>query len=121
MINSGDAVKVLIFQSHSWFFWQPTFTLRHLTSINSGMGVCVHTCVCTGAESLNCVQFFGSPWTVASQTPPSMGFPRQEYWSGLPFSTSGDLPNLGIEYTSLASPVLAGRFFPTVPPGKPKV
>ena len=85
------------------------------------MGVCVHACVCTGAESLNSVQLFGSPWTVASQTPPSMGFPRQEYWSGLPFSTPGDLPDLGIEYTSLASAVLAGRFFPTVPPGKPKV
>ena len=75
----------------------------------------------TGAESLNCVQFVGTPWPVACQTPPSMGFPRQEYWSGLLFSTPGDLPNPGIEHMPLASPVLADRFFPTVPFGKPKV
>ena len=55
------------------------------------------------------------PWAVAGQTPLSMEFPRQEYWSGLPFPTLGDLPNPGIEPVSLASPTLAGRFF-TVPP-----
>ena len=49
-----------------------------------------------------------------------MEFSRQEYWSGLPFSTSGDLPNPGIEPVSLASPALAGRFFTTAPPGKCK-
>ena len=42
-----------------------------------------------------------------------MGFSRQEYWSGLPFPTPGDLPNPGIEPMSLASPTLAGGFFPT--------
>ena len=46
----------------------------------------------------------------------SMGFFRQEYWSALPFSSPGDLPDLGIE---LMSPALTGRFFATVPPGKP--
>ena len=40
---------------------------------------------------------FVTPWTVAHQTPLSLGFPRQEYWSGLPFSSPGDLPNPGIE------------------------
>jgi len=40
-----------------------------------------------------------------------MGFPRQEYWSGLPFPSPGDLPDPGIELTYLASPALAGRFF----------
>jgi len=40
-----------------------------------------------------------------------MGFPRQEYWSGLPFPSPGDLPNPGIETPSLASPAFAGRFF----------
>jgi len=45
-----------------------------------------------------------------------MGFSMQEHWSGLPFPSSGDLPNSGIEP---ASPALAGRFFTTVPPGKP--
>ena len=46
-----------------------------------------------------------------------MGFPRQEYWSGLPFPSPGDLPDPGIEPTSLASPALAGGFFTTEPPG----
>ena len=46
-------------------------------------------------------------WSVAHQAPLSMGFPRQEYWSGLPFPSPGDLPNTGIKP---ASPVLAGRF-----------
>ena len=45
-----------------------------------------------------------------------MGFPRQEYWNGLPFPSPGDLPNLGIEP---ASPALTGRFFTNEPPGKP--
>ena len=43
-----------------------------------------------------------TPWTVAPQAPPSTGFPRQEYWSGLPFPSSGDLPNPGIEPVSPA-------------------
>ena len=55
---------------------------------------------------------------VACQAPLSMEFSRQEYWSGLPFPTPGDLPNPGSEPTSLASPVLAGRFFTTAPAGK---
>ena len=56
------------------------------------------------------------PWTVARQAPLSMGFPRQEYWSGLPFPSSGDLPEPGIEPVS---PALADGFFITEPPGKP--
>ena len=56
------------------------------------------------------------PWTVACQAPLSMRFPRQEYWSGLPFISPGDLPDPGIE---LASPALAGKFLTTEPPGKP--
>ena len=51
----------------------------------------------------------------------SMGFSRQEYWSGVPFPTPGDLPDPGIEPASLGSPALAGGFFPTVPPGKPVI
>ena len=47
-----------------------------------------------------------------------MGFSGEEYWSGLPFAPPGDLPGPGIEPVSLA---LAGRFFTTVPPGKPRV
>ena len=48
-----------------------------------------------------------------------MEFSRQEYWSGLPFSSLGDLPNQGIELTSPMTPALAGGFFITEPPGKP--
>ena len=63
-------------------------------------------CVCV----LSCIQLSVTPSTAACLHTLSMGFFRQEYWSGLPFPTSGDLHNPGIEPTSLASPVLAGRF-----------
>ena len=59
------------------------------------------------------------PWTVAHKAPPSLGFSRQEYWSGLPFPTPGDLPDPGIEPMSPVSPALAGGFVTTAPPGKP--
>ena len=57
------------------------------------------------------------PWTTASQDPLSMEFSGQEYWSGLPFPTPGDLSNPGIELTSLAPPALAHGFFTTASPG----
>ena len=57
-----------------------------------------------------------TPWNVAHQVLLSMGFPRQEYWSGLQCSPPGDLPNPGIEPVS---PELAGRFFIAEPPEKP--
>ena len=60
-------------------------------------------CACL---SLSHVQLSETPWTVAHQTPLSLGFPRQEYWSGLPFLSPGDLPNPGIE---TASPLLHCR------------
>ena len=56
------------------------------------------------------VQLFVTPWTVAHQAL-SMGFSRQEYWSGLPFPPLGDLPDPGIEPASLKSPVLTGGLF----------
>jgi len=51
-----------------------------------------------------------NPWTIAHQTPLSMEFPRQEYWSGLPLPTSWDLPHPGTKTTSLASSALADGF-----------
>ena len=51
---------------------------------------------------LSRVQLFVTPWTVARQAPLSMGFPRQEYWNGLPFPPPGDLPDPGIETVSPA-------------------
>jgi len=62
-----------------------------------------------------------TPWTVAHQAPLSMGFSRQEYWSGGPFPSPGGLPDPGFKPASLASPPLAGEFFITAPPGKPQV
>ena len=53
-------------------------------------------------KSLSRVRLFATPWTVAHQAPPSVGFSRQEYWSGLPFPSPGDLPNPGIEPRSPA-------------------
>ena len=71
---------------------------------------------CAVLSHFSHVQLFATPWTVACQAPLSMGFFRQEYWSGLPFPTPGALPDLGIEPASLASSALAGRFFTTVLP-----
>ena len=48
-------------------------------------------------KSLSCVRLFATPWMVAYKAPQSMGFSRQEYWSGLPFPSPGDLPNPGIK------------------------
>ena len=56
---------------------------------------------------------FATLWTVARQAPLSMGFSRQEYWSGLPFPPPGDLPDPGIEPESLKSPALEGGFLTT--------
>ena len=61
----------------------------------------------------NCVQVFTTLWTVACQAPVSMGFYKQEYWSGLPCPPPGDCPDPGIESLSPASPKLAGGFFTT--------
>ena len=66
------------------------------------------------------MSLFATLWTVACQAPLSMGFPRQEYWSGLPFPSPGDLLNPGIEPMSPESPALAGGFFTTESPRKPK-
>ena len=71
------------------------------------------------AQSFIPIQLFETPWTVACQAPLSMGLSRQQYWSGLPFPTSGDLSNPGMETASPVSLALTGRFFITVPPGKP--
>ena len=59
----------------------------------------------------SCIQLFGTLWTVNRQAPLSMGFSRQEYWSGLPFLSPRDLPDPGIEPASLMSLALVGQFF----------
>ena len=75
---------------------------------------CVCACVCVCVCVLSCfghVQLFAIPWTVARQAPLSMGFSRQEQWSGLSFPILGYLPDPGIETASLTSPALADGFF----------
>ena len=67
-------------------------------------------------KSLSRVQLFGTLWTVAHQAPPSMEFFRQEYCSGLPFPSPGDLPDPGIKP---GSPALQADALPSEPPGKP--
>ena len=68
-------------------------------------------------KSFSHVQLFGTPWTVACQAPLSMGFSRQEYWSGLPFPSPWDLPDLGIKPRS---PALQADSLPSELPGKPQ-
>ena len=66
-------------------------------------------------KSFSRVRLFATPWTVAHQAPPSMGFSRQEYWSGLTFSSPGDLPDPGMEPRS---PTLQTDTLPSKPPGE---
>ena len=67
-------------------------------------------------KSLSCVRLFATPWAVAYQAPPSMGFSRQEYYSGLPFPSPGDLPDPGIKPWS---PAFQSDALTPEPPGKP--
>ena len=73
----------------------------------------IDECLC--AQSLSCSDSFMTSWTIAHQAPLSIGFSRQEYWSGLSFPPPGDFPDPGIEPTSPASSTLRGRFFIALP------
>ena len=75
-----------------------------------------YTCI-SEVKSLSHVGLFVIPWTVAYLTLPSLGFSRQEYWSGLPFPSPGDLPDPGIEPRS---PAFQADALTSEPPGKPK-
>ena len=75
----------------------------------------IHVISLMKVKSLSHVLLFTTPWTVAYQTPPSIEFSRQEYWSGLPFPSPGGLPNPGIEP---GSPTLQADTLPSEPPGK---
>ena len=69
----------------------------------TGRPLWLHSCECARVLShFSCVRLFVTPWTVARQAPLSMGFSRQEYWSGLPCPSPGDLPDPGIEPRSPA-------------------
>ena len=86
----------------------------YLLCVHVSVYVCVCVCVCVCMLSLfSRVQLFATPWSVALQTPLSIGFFRQEYWSRLSCPPPGDLPDPGIEPMSLMPPALAGGFFTT--------
>ena len=71
-----------------------------------------NVCMCM-LSPVSRVRLFATLWTVACQAALSMGFSRQEYWSGFPRPPAGDLPDPGIEPASFTVPALAGRFFST--------
>ena len=89
---------------------------------NAYMYVCVWVCVCEMSCLCVCsryLQLFGTLWTVTHQAPLSIGFSRQEYWSGLLFPPPGDLPNSEIKLESPMSPALQADSLTAEPSGKP--
>ena len=93
--------------------------LKPLLQSNLNTGLCLQQNVCSDSdsESHSVVSDSATPLTIAHQAPESMGFSRQEYQSGSPFLSSGDLPNIGIE---TGSPSLQVDSSPYEPPGKPQ-
>ena len=79
---------------------------RWLSSLAVSFCCCFLCFIFVVVQLLSCVQLFLTPWTAAQWTPLSMGLSRQEYWSGLPFPSPGDLPNPGTEPRSPVSPAL---------------
>ena len=96
--------------------WNNLLPLSHYAGHHLSCIILDRACVCT--QSLSRVRLFATPWTVAHQAPLSMDFPRQEYWSGLPSPSPGDLLNPGIEP---GSPALVGRFLTLNHQGSPVI
>ena len=92
-----DVIWALLHPLPSGWRWAPL-----------GLSSCIISCM---LSHFSHIRLFVTPWTVARQAPLSMGFSRQEYWSGLPCPPPGALPNSGIEPVFLSA--LAGRFFTT--------
>ena len=126
-VNSGKftwhlcVLECFLFLTEVWLMWLMYTVKIHVTGIqySESQFLKVILYLLRWWWWLSCVWFFVIPWTVAHQTPLSMEFSRQEYWSGLPFPSPGELLDPGIEPVSPVSPALAGGFFITVPPGKP--
>ena len=91
----------------------------HPLFVQGKTGKFLQRSVCVCMHVISRVQLFVTSWTIALQALLSTEFSRQEYWSGFPFPSPGDLPDPGIKPGSLASLASAGRFFTTVPAGKP--
>ena len=84
-------------------------------SVVNPLPPCVLCWMKVKVKLLSRFRLFATPWTIAYQAPPSVEFSRQEYWSGLPFPSPGDLPNTGIEP---GSPALQAGALPSAPSGK---
>ena len=115
-------------RNYSFLLWPSSiccfspFFILPLLFIASPGRIC---CYCSIAPAyvlscFSCVQLFATPWTVAHQVPLSMGFSRQEYWSGLPFPPPEDLPDSGIELASPVAPALQVDSLPLSLQGSPK-
>ena len=101
--------------------WTPISSIR-MRGLDSAKGKIPHSskhlmCACL-LSRFSCVRLFATPWTVAHWAPLSMGFSRQEYWSGFLCSPPGDLPHPGIKPEASCIFCLAGRFFTCEPLGK---
>ena len=100
-------------ESQCEFRWR----MRHFWSPNNAIqNFLISSSIMSAVKLLSRVRLFVTPWTVAYQAPPSMGISRQEYWSGLPFPSPGDLPNSG---TEPGSPTFQADALTSEPPGKP--
>ena len=119
-LGSTSGKEALCFQFSNWSFfalfpnWAVFWTLSIVHECYRVLLLFCNKCIL----SCSAVSDSLTPWTAAHQAPLSMGFFRQDYPSGLPCPTPGDLPYPGIEPTSPTSPPLAGRFFTTEPPVK---
>ena len=91
----------------------PAWAVGFFTTSATWKTIRGHSVQFSSFQSLSRVRLFETLWTVACQAPLSVGFSRQEYWSGLPCPLPGDLPDPGIKPVSLMSPELAGVFFIT--------
>ena len=120
--NSRDVDNLIsgssAFSKSSLNIWK--FTVHILCMrVNSGkknpLGILFKSKLCmhVDAKSLSRAQLLATLWTVVHQAPLSMGFSRQEYWSGLPCPPPGNFPDPEIETVALTSPTVAGGFFPT--------
>ena len=125
MVNSSKT-QILHYCFHHHIVWFPVTFIQYITikpkisevrdTKNQIITVCcVCTCVCARACLVIQLCPIMWPWAVAHQAPLLMGFLRQEYWRVLPFSSSGDLPNPGVEHVSLLPPALQADSLPAEP------
>ena len=113
-------LRSVCLSTHKPFLWRSDFfTVQHSHPyITTGKTIALTRQTLVGKVKVKLfsrVRLFATPWTVALQAPPSMGFSRQEYWSGLPFPSPGDLPDPGIEPRS---PTLQADILTSEPPEK---